>query len=87
MKCLKNIDGYYIEEVCDGEVTMNGEHILPCCQEMFHLECLSKWLKENDTCPNCEQRVDDKAKHVQEINQAMHTEWWSMNPDTDKEEY
>lgn len=23
------------------------------CGHIFHTKCIKKWLKENDTCPNC----------------------------------
>ena len=27
------------------------------CGHVFHNKCIKKWLKENDTCPNCREIV------------------------------
>jgi len=27
--------------------------IQPCCGQVYHLDCIGKWVKENQTCPIC----------------------------------
>ena len=35
---------------------------LPCAtQHMFHEECITKWLKSNNTCPLCKEPVTREA--------------------------
>jgi hypothetical protein len=35
----------------------NSTDIFPvpsrCCPQLFHTECLNRWLSEHSTCPNC----------------------------------
>ena len=40
--------------ICKIEVSTNGVFVeCPVCNNVFHKDCLSKWLKDNKTCPSC----------------------------------
>lgn len=40
--CLEEID--YMNDI---------RFIQPCCGQVYHLDCIGKWVKENQTCPIC----------------------------------
>jgi hypothetical protein len=40
--CLDKID--YMNDI---------RFIQPCCGQVYHLDCIGKWVKENQTCPIC----------------------------------
>jgi|TARA_B100001971_G_scaffold4812_1_gene3941 hypothetical protein len=40
--CLEKID--YMNDI---------RFIQPCCGQVYHLDCIGKWVKENQTCPIC----------------------------------
>lgn len=33
------------------------------CKHIFHINCLVKWLKVNNTCPNCRSVIEDEVKN------------------------
>jgi len=40
--CLEKID--YLNNI---------QYIEPCCEQVYHLHCIGKWVKENNSCPIC----------------------------------
>jgi hypothetical protein len=40
--CLEEID--YLNDI---------RFIQPCCGQVYHLDCIGKWVKENQNCPIC----------------------------------
>ena len=40
--CLEKID--YMNNI---------RFIQPCCGQVYHLDCIGRWVKENQTCPIC----------------------------------
>jgi hypothetical protein len=44
-----------LDEFCEtkliAELKCNSKHI-------FHLDCLTEWVKKNDICPICRQRIE-----------------------------
>jgi hypothetical protein len=39
--------------ICFGDLSENAIRKVIVCGHIFHDECLIKWLKERETCPNC----------------------------------
>ncbi|XP_018575493.1 peroxisome biogenesis factor 10-like [Anoplophora glabripennis] len=55
--------------VCLSSITTDSYAL--SCSHVFHFNCISKWLKENNTCPSCRQEPifnlslsTLKAKHL-----------------------
>ena len=40
--CLEKID--YLNDI---------RFIQPCCDQVYHIDCIGKWVKENQSCPIC----------------------------------
>ena len=40
--CLEEID--YLNDI---------RFIQPCCDQVYHIDCIGKWVKENQSCPIC----------------------------------
>ena len=38
-----------------AELNCNSKHI-------FHVDCLTEWVKKNDVCPMCRQQIVDEKK-------------------------
>lgn len=44
--------------ICLGEYVENEDvRELPCCNHLFHSECVDKWLKLKARCPLCQSRL------------------------------
>ena len=47
-----------------------------CCeQKIFHESCLSEWLRESQTCPNCRVRPRESGGAIQEERQPQGDDW------------
>ena len=44
--CLENID--YEEDI---------RFIQPCCKQVYHTECIERWVWENQSCPICKESL------------------------------
>ena len=50
-KLIKNDDND-ICSICLED--LNGEKcVILSCEHIYHKDCIKKWLKKNDSCPNC----------------------------------
>ena len=38
------------------------------CGHWMHANCLSTWLKTNDSCPMCREKLYEKEQHIDYIN-------------------
>jgi hypothetical protein len=39
--------------VCLEDLKKGDKVLTLKCFDMFHVECITRWLKENDSCPIC----------------------------------
>lgn len=57
LECIEFTSEYFITEPeINGVCTICLEDVrsVPLeCSHVFHDKCINKWLKDNDTCPNC----------------------------------
>lgn len=83
MLCFKIKDGD-VEDICENMVFLDGEYVMSCCNEMFHLDCLNNWFKKFDKCPKCDYPATNNVK--QDVYKDLAAEWHRQNPDSDKEE-
>jgi SNF2 family DNA or RNA helicase len=45
--------------------------ITPCCNNMFCVECLIYWMKNNDTCPMCRKQINIRELHTISDNENL----------------
>jgi hypothetical protein len=48
--------------ICDIEhdIKEKDKYKITVCGHMFCNECLNSWIKENDTCPSCREKIKRK---------------------------
>lgn len=49
---LIKIDDNDICSICLEDLK-NGKCVVLSCEHIYHKDCIKKWLKKNETCPNC----------------------------------
>jgi SNF2 family DNA or RNA helicase len=49
--------------VCYEEIVV-GKCILPCCQNVFCIRCITRWFEQNDSCPLCKAHSNVSAMFV-----------------------
>lgn len=52
-ECKKKSEAGYCVICLEELVPWSKVRRLPCSHSCFHNECISKWLKKNDSCPMC----------------------------------
>lgn len=45
--------------ICLDSIVSNGETVATKCGHVFHTNCLNRWTKNNNTCPECRNKVND----------------------------
>lgn len=51
-----------MEHVCPICLDADDEAYLSLkCNHTYHIKCMSEWLKENDTCPECRSKVEEDS--------------------------
>ena len=44
--------------ICQEEIKLNAKcRKMPACKHIFHMECIGKWKKESNQCPNCRCKI------------------------------
>ena len=44
--------------ICQSKFKSGQEYAEAKCGHYFHVDCLGKWLSQNDTCPTCRKFLD-----------------------------
>ena len=52
-QCVVNVDTQKICSICLNTIDKNSYVIILPCNDMFHSACISQWLNNHQTCPNC----------------------------------
>jgi hypothetical protein len=59
--------------ICYEEISKSSGHVSLSCSHLFHLNCISRWLKNDFTCPICRTKVDEKFESIEKL-QIQHSE-------------
>ena len=47
--------------ICLDDIRKKQSYRKMLCGHNYHTECIDKWMKNNDSCPHCRQKINQKA--------------------------
>ena len=74
--------------ICYDDLSTNIIRKVIVCGHIFHDECLVKWLKERETCPNCKHSLTKSTmeERREELLETSRIEKKKHGADSDEEE-